>query len=57
MDLLVRAAFKVVPIELAMSGSFWFAFSGWSSFSVSRLVIFRWDRSPIARQNRYDTLL
>ena len=41
-DLLVRAAFKVIPLELAMS-SFWFVFSGGSSLSVPRLVIFHWD--------------
>ena len=41
-NLLVRDAFKVVPLELAMS-SFWFVFSGWSSSSVSRLVIFHCD--------------
>ena len=42
-NLLVRDAFKVVPLELAMSSFFWFVFSGWSSLSVSRLVIFHWD--------------
>ena len=39
-NLLVRDAFKVVPLELAMS-NFWFVFSGWSSLSVPRLVIFQ----------------
>ena len=39
-NLLVRDAFKVVPLELAMSSNFWFVFYGWSSLSVSRLVIF-----------------
>ena len=42
-NLLVRDAFKVVPLELAMSSVFWFIFSGWSSLSVSRLVVFHWD--------------
>ena len=42
-NLLVRAALKVAPLELAMS-SFWFVFSGWSSLSVPRLVIFHWDQ-------------
>ena len=37
-NLLVRDAFKVVPLQLAMS-SFWFVFYGWSSLSVSRLVV------------------
>ena len=41
-NLLVRDAFKVVPLELAMS-SFWFVFSGGSSLSVPRLVTFYWD--------------
>ena len=41
-NLLVRGAFKVVPLELAMS-SFWFVFSGWPSLSVPRLVIFQYD--------------
>ena len=41
-NLLVRGAFKVVSLELAMS-SFWFVFSGWSSLSVPRLVIFQYD--------------
>ena len=41
-NLLVRDAFKVVPLELAMSG-FWFVFSAWSSLSVPRLVIFHYD--------------
>ena len=39
-NLLVRDAFKVVPLELAMSINFWLVFYGWSSLSVSRLVIF-----------------
>ena len=38
-NLLVRDAFKVVPPELAMSINFWFVFYGWSSLSVSRLVV------------------
>ena len=38
-NLLVRDAFKVVPLELAMSGNFWFVFHGWSSLSVSRPVV------------------
>ena len=42
-NLLVRDAFKVVPLELAMSVFFWFVFSGWSSLSVRRLVIFQYD--------------
>ena len=37
-NLLVRDAFKVVPLELAMSINSWLAFDGWSSLSVSRLV-------------------
>ena len=41
-NLLVRDAFKVVPLELAMS-SFWFVFSVWSSLSEPRLVIFQYD--------------
>ena len=41
-NLLVHDAFKVVPLELAMS-RFWFVFSGWSSLSVPRLVIFQYD--------------
>ena len=41
-NLLVRDAFKVVPLELAMS-RFWFVFSGWSSLSVPHLVIFQYD--------------
>ena len=51
-ELLVRAAFKVVPFELAMPGIFWFAFSGWSSLSVSRLVIFHWDPKPKGETKR-----
>ena len=43
MDLLVRATFKVVPFQLAMPSIFWFVFSGWSSLSVSRLVVFHRD--------------
>ena len=39
MDLLVRAAFKVVPLELIVSSIFWFVFYRWSSLSVSRLVL------------------
>ena len=41
MGLLVSAAFKVVLLELATSSIFffWAAFSGWSSLSVSRLVL------------------
>ena len=42
-NLLVRDAFKVVPLELAMSIVFWFVFSGRSSVSVPRLVIFHCD--------------
>ena len=38
-NLLVRDAFKVVPLQLAMSSKFWFVFYGWSSLSVSRLVV------------------
>ena len=38
-NLLVREAFKVVPLELAMSINFWLVFYGWSSLSVSRLVV------------------
>ena len=33
--LLIRAAVKVVPLELAMSRIFWFVFPGWSFLSVS----------------------
>ena len=40
-NLLVRDAFKVIPLELAMSS--FLVFSGWSSLSVPRLVIFHWD--------------
>ena len=39
-NLLVLDAFKVVPLELAMHCIFWFVFYGWSSLSVSRLVVF-----------------
>ena len=39
-NLLVRDAFKVVPLELAMSSNFLLVFYGWPSLSVSRLVIF-----------------
>ena len=39
-NLLEREAFNVVPLELAMPSNFWFVFYGWSSLSVSRLVIF-----------------
>ena len=42
-NLLARDAFKVVPLELAASSFFWFVFSGWSSLSVPRLVIFHLD--------------
>ena len=42
-NLLVRDAFEVVPLELAVSGDFWFVFHGWSSLSVSRPVVLRWD--------------
>ena len=42
-NLLVRDAFKVVPLELVMSSFFRFVFSGWSSLSVSSLEIFHWD--------------
>ena len=38
-NLLVRDAFKVVPLKFAMPGNFWFVFYGWSSLSVSRLVV------------------
>ena len=38
-NLLVRDAFKVVPLDLAMSSKFWLVFYGWSSLSVSRLVL------------------
>ena len=37
-NLLVRDAFKVVALQLAMSSNFWFVFYGWSSLSV-RLVV------------------
>ena len=53
-NLLVRDAFKVVSLELAMSG-FWFVFSGWSSLSVPRLVIFQYDpKSDRARKRCYE---
>ena len=42
-NLLVRDAFKVVPLQLAMSSEFWFVFYGWSSLSVSRLVVLQCD--------------
>ena len=42
-NLLVRDAFKVVPLEFAMPSNFWFVFYGWSSLSVSRLAVFQWD--------------
>ena len=42
-NLLVRDAFKVVPLEFAMPSNFWFVFYGWSSLSVSRPVVLRWD--------------
>jgi len=42
-NLLVRDAFKVVPLELAMSSFLGFVFSGLSSLSVPRLVIFHYD--------------
>ena len=41
-NLLVRDAFKVVPLELAMS-TFLVCLSGWSSVSIPRLVIFQYD--------------
>ena len=50
-NLLVRDAFKVVPLELAMPSNFWFVFYGWSYLSVSRLVVFHLIQSPIERQN------
>ena len=52
MDLLVRVAFKVVPLKLAMPSIFWFVFSGWSSLSVSRLVIFHWNPKPKGETKR-----
>ena len=42
-NLLVRDAFKVGPLQLAMSSDFWFVFYGWSSLSVSRLVVLQCD--------------
>ena len=43
-NLQVRDAFKVIPLELAMSSFLvQFVSSGWSSLSVPRLVIFHWD--------------
>ena len=42
-NLLVRDAFEVVPLELAMPSNFWFVFYGWCSLSVSRLLVFHWD--------------
>ena len=39
-NLLVRAAFKVVPLEFSMCSTFLGVLSGWSSLSESRLVIF-----------------
>ena len=38
-NLLEPDAFKVVPLEFAMPSNFWFVFYGWSSLSVSRLVV------------------
>ena len=53
---MVRDAFKVVPLELAMSGLiYWFVFSGWSSLSVPRLVIFQYDpKSDRATKRCYE---
>ena len=42
-NLLVRDAFKVVPLQLTMPSNFWFVFYGWSSLSVSRLVVLQCD--------------
>ena len=50
-NLLVRDAFKVVPLQLAMSSNFWFIFYGWSSLSVSRLLYYNEIQSPIERRN------
>ena len=41
-DLLVRAAFKVIPLEWPCL-VFGLSFLGGSSLSVPRLVIFHWD--------------
>ena len=38
-NLLVRDAFKVVPLEFAMPSNYWFVFYGWPSLCVSRLVV------------------
>ena len=43
MAVLECAAFKVVPLELAMPSISRFVFSGWYSLSVSHLVVFHWD--------------
>ena len=51
-NLLVRAALRVVPLELAMSSIFWFVFSGWSSLNESRLLIFHWDPKSIGETKR-----
>ena len=51
-NLLVRNAFKVVPLELACL-LFWFVFSGWSSVSVPRLVIFQYDPKSDRATKRY----
>ena len=56
-NLLVRDAFKVVPLELAISSFLWFAFSGWSSLSVPRLVIFRWDSKSNGETKRVYLLI
>ena len=37
---------------LSWSCIFWWFYDMWSSVSVSRPAIFRWDRSPIARKKR-----
>ena len=58
-DLLVRAAFKVVPLELAMSSIFLISIvlSGWCYLSELRLVIFTGIQSPTERQNGCTNLL
>ena len=42
-NLLVRATCVVVSLKLVVSSIFWYVYDSWSSLSVSRLVLFRWD--------------
>ena len=57
MDLLVRAAFKEVPLELAMPSIFWFVLAGWSYLSVLRLVMFHWDPKSNGETKRVNLLV